>query len=104
MYRAPRANHAIRQVSPYPSATARGYCDRRHFAWRKAVLLRDNYTCRDCGGLCHRKLDAHADHIIAVQDRPDLRYEIANGQCLCAACHARKTGREVAARMAAKER
>ena len=74
-----------------PNAAARGYCDSRHAAWRKAVLLRDNYQCRACGCICAAKRQAHADHIIPVVVRPDLRYVVDNGQCLCASCHTRKT-------------
>jgi predicted restriction endonuclease len=80
-----------RRASVRPNAAARGYCDSRHTAWRRAVLLRDNWQCRACGRLCARKREAHADHIIPVAQRPDLRYVLDNGQCLCASCHTRKT-------------
>jgi 5-methylcytosine-specific restriction protein A len=74
-----------------PNAYRRGYCDSRHFAWRQAVLLRDNWQCRECGAICGRSRQAHADHVIPVVVRPDLRYDVANGQCLCHSCHSRKT-------------
>lgn len=54
-------------------------------------MERDGYTCRDCGRVCGSKGEAHADHIIPVKVREDLRYEVHNGQCLCASCHTRKT-------------
>lgn len=61
-----------------------GRTDNRKFAWRSAVLLRDNYTCQVCdqyGG------DLHIDHIKAWADYPELRFEISNGRALCRPCH-----------------
>ena len=55
------------------------------------MLLRDDYTCRECGRVCGKKREAHADHIIPVVQRLDLRYAVENGQCLCHSCHSRKT-------------
>lgn len=77
-----------------PNAYQRGYVDSKHFAWRQAVLLRDNWQCRACGRVCGKKREAHADHITPVSERPDLRYELTNGQCLCVSCHSRKTATE----------
>ena len=74
-----------------PNAYQRGYVDLKHFAWRQAVLLRDNWQCQACGRVCGKKREAHADHIVPVSERPDLRYEVSNGQCLCVSCHSRKT-------------
>jgi len=74
-----------------PNAAARGYCDKSHRAWRTAVLSRDAWACVECGRIDNSN---HADHIIPVTARPDLRYEISNGQCLCHGCHNRKTARE----------
>ena len=93
MWKPPRGAAKVRRIESRPNAAARGYCDPKHFAWRKAVLLRDGYTCRGCGRVCGRKGEAHADHIVPVKVRPDLRYEVDNGQCLCAPCHSRKTSR-----------
>ena len=91
MWRPTRAKHQIRVAESRPNAYRRGYTDSRHRAWRKAVLVRDAYTCRHCGRVCGVKGEAHADHVIPVAVRPDLRYEVDNGQCLCASCHSRKT-------------
>jgi 5-methylcytosine-specific restriction protein A len=91
MFRLPRSTAKVRRRDARPNAAARGYCDKKHKAWRAAVLLRDDYTCRSCGRVCGSKREAHADHIIPVVQRPDLRYEEANGQCLCHSCHSRKT-------------
>jgi len=91
MFKLPRPTSKARVRTYRPSAAARGYCDGRHKAWRLAVLGRDNWQCRGCGRVCGNKREAHADHIIPVAVRPDLRYEVANGQCLCHSCHSRKT-------------
>lgn len=52
--------------------------------WRRAVLERDNYTCRFCGQhggkLC-------VDHIKPFAMYPELRLAIDNGRTLCHECH-----------------
>ena len=78
-----------------PNAAKRGYCDKAHRAWRLAVLTRDAWQCQQCGRVCAQKREAHADHRIPVRARPDLRYDVGNGQCLCASCHSKKTALEV---------
>lgn len=58
--------------------------DNRKFAWRDAILLRDNYTCQICdqyGG------DMHIDHIKSWSEYPELRFELSNGRALCRPCH-----------------
>lgn len=97
MWKPPRLAAKVRVMESRPNAAARGYCSKRHQAWRRAVLARDGYLCRDCGRACGSKGEAHADHIIPVKVRADLRYEVSNGQCLCASCHQRKTNREAVA-------
>jgi len=83
-----------------PNAASRGYCDKRHFAWRLAVLTRDGWRCRRCSMLCTKKGEAHADHISPVVAGSDRcvngvsRYDVAGGQCLCAHCHQKKTNAE----------
>lgn len=98
MIRPPRANYKIVRRDNGPNAHQRGYCSPQHKAWRLAVLERDNWQCKACGRVCAKKREAHADHIIAVVSRPDLRFDIANGQCLCASCHSRKTVEETVGR------
>ena len=52
--------------------------------WRKAVFERDRYTCQHCGKV-GGELNAH--HIKAWKSFPELRFEVSNGQTLCADCH-----------------
>jgi 5-methylcytosine-specific restriction protein A len=94
MWKPPRGTAKIRRLEARPNAYRRGYTDGRHRAWRLAVLERDGYICRDCGRVCGSKGEAHADHIIPVKVRSELRYEVDNGQCLCASCHQKKTSTE----------
>jgi 5-methylcytosine-specific restriction protein A len=91
-YRPPRLRtHSRRDDSVRPNASARGYTDKQHRKWRQAVLTRDAWACVDCGRIDQAN---HADHIVPVAERPDLRYELTNGACRCRACHSRKTIRE----------
>ncbi len=91
------------RVEQRPNAAARGYCDRRHRAWRLAVLRRDNWQCRACGRVCGGPREAHADHVSPVVLGTERcsngvsRYDVGNGQCLCVRCHAVKGLRERAA-------
>jgi 5-methylcytosine-specific restriction endonuclease McrA len=79
-----------RDDSARPNAAARGYCDKRHRAWRQAVLTRDAFACVDCGRIDQAN---HADHVVAISQGGE-RYDVGNGQTLCVRCHARKTRRE----------
>ena len=85
-----RTSRPKRDDTARPNAAARGYCDKAHRRWRQAVLTRDAWTCRDCGRVCSGYREAHADHIVAIAQGGE-RYDVANGACRCAACHARKT-------------
>lgn len=51
--------------------------------WRKAVLKRDNYTCRKCGST----KNIEVDHIKRWKEHPELRHEMSNGRALCRECH-----------------
>lgn len=55
--------------------------------WREAVFQRDNWTCQDCGV---RGTELHPHHKKAFATHPELRFDVDNGQTLCAPCH-RKT-------------
>jgi len=52
--------------------------------WRKAVFIRDDYTCQICG---QRGGKLNADHIKAFSTHPDLRLDVDNGRTLCYECH-----------------
>lgn len=60
------------------------YLTPEHRAWRTAVMARARYRCA-CGDRAR-----YADHIIELRDGgPPL--DPANGEALCARCHAHKT-------------
>ncbi len=86
-----------RDDSNRPSAAARGYCSKKHKAWRLAVLVASAYQCKQCGRVCSGSGEAHADHISPVVHGTEFcengrsRYDVQGGQCLCIRCHARKT-------------
>ena len=90
-HRPPRLRtHSKRDDSARPNAAARGYCDRRHRAWRQAVLTRDAWQCRSCGRVCASPGEAQADHVVPIAQGGE-RYDVDNGQTLCIRCHGRKT-------------
>ncbi len=55
-----------------------------YIQWRRAIYIRDNFTCQRCGkyGV---KLEAH--HIKQFATHPELRFDISNGITLCKSCH-----------------
>ena len=56
---------------------------KKSFAWRNQVLIRDNFTCKQCGV----RFDLQAHHIYSYKHEPDLRYDVNNGITLCSLCH-----------------
>lgn len=54
-------------------------------ACRAIVLVRDNFTCKKCGGQ-----GSDVDHIKKRSTHPELRYELTNLQTLCRTCHRKK--------------
>lgn len=91
------ADHKQHQSQTYDRARTsshdRGY-DASWRATRLQALKRDQYLCRDClqRGLVTPAVDV--DHIIPVEQRPDLRLDLANLQSLCLPCHRAKTAAE----------
>ena len=53
-------------------------------AWRKAVFIRDGFTCQICGQVGG---DLNAHHIKPFAQFPDLRFDESNGVTLCKRCH-----------------
>lgn len=68
-----------------------------HVAWAKAVKARDNYHCVRCGA-GGDGVRLYADHVVELADG-GAKLDVANGQTLCAPCHAAKTQRAKAARV-----
>lgn len=58
--------------------------------WRKAILIRDKFTCQLCGQIGH-KLQAH--HKKEWANFKELRYDLDNGVTLCEDCHKNKAHR-----------
>ena len=100
-HKPPTLRSAVTAETYRPNAYQRGYTDRRHQAWRLAVLTRDAWQCRACGRVCSRRAEAHADHISPVVHGTDhcrdgrSRYDVAGGQTLCVSCHQQKTNAEM---------
>lgn len=56
--------------------------------WRREVRERDDYTCQYPGcGKRSKRIDVH--HIAKRTERPDLKFEVSNGVCLCRLHHQR---------------
>ena len=57
--------------------------------WRKAVFIRDNFTCVLCNYKSKgtRPSDIHADHIRQFSVYPELMFDVSNGRTLCIPCH-----------------
>ena len=58
---------------------------------RGYVLLRDDYTCRNCGNP-YPEDNLECDHIIPLAEGG--LDNASNAQCLCTPCHAEKTKSE----------
>lgn len=64
----------------------KGRGSKKYKEWRLLILERDNYKCV----ICQSEKYLHCDHIIPWNENPDLRFDVSNGQTLCAACHLKK--------------
>lgn len=56
--------------------------------WSTNVLIRDNYTCQDCGLHEPEILEVH--HIVSKQVAPEKQFDLDNGITLCPNCHKRR--------------
>jgi 5-methylcytosine-specific restriction protein A len=54
-------------------------------------MIRDHGLCQEC--LKHERIEQAkvVDHIKRVDQHPELRLDLNNLQCLCQACHNKKT-------------
>lgn len=55
-----------------------------NYEWKKAVFIRDDYTCQSCG---IRGGGLQADHIKPYSLFPEERWNLDNGRTLCVPCH-----------------
>lgn len=60
-------------------------------ALRFMARRRDGFACVQCGA----KGRLEVDHIKPIRTHPELALDLGNLQCLCIACHARKTRQEI---------
>ena len=76
------------------SASSRGY----DADWRRcrAAFLFAHPLCRFCEEADQVTAATVADHIISIQERPDLRLDWGNLRPLCKECHDRRTARDQA--------
>lgn len=52
--------------------------------WAKKVKIKHDFTCLCCG---QRGGKLHSHHIQSWKNKPELRFDIDNGVCLCYDCH-----------------
>ncbi|WP_235451337.1 HNH endonuclease [Gemmobacter sp. LW-1] len=55
------------------------------------ALRRDGFACVQCGA----RNDLEVDHVQPVRSAPERAFDLTNLQCLCPACHSRKTRLEI---------
>lgn len=55
--------------------------------WRRRVFHRDKYTCQSCGLMPSKHGQLRAHHVLPWATHPEHRFDIDNGQTLCADCH-----------------
>jgi len=84
-----------RTVPLPPKTVSPHYLSHEHQHWSNQVRQRANYICEQCG---RNEMRMFADHIVELSDG-GAPYDINNGQCLCGACHTRKTVGERARRL-----
>jgi len=66
------------------------YKTARWKAVRQAARRRDDWQCVQCGA----RGRVEVDHVVPLRDG-GAPFDLSNLQCLCAACHARKTRIEI---------
>ena len=63
------------------------YCKNAWQHKRKQILVRDNYTCRECRRYGKYKNANHVHHIYPAEFYPEWAFESWNLITLCQACH-----------------
>ena len=75
-------HHSWKDGATTEARRARNSVD--YVRWRTDVFTRDDYTCQACGAT---RVFLEAHHIKSFAAHRDLRFDVANGQTLCAPCH-----------------
>ncbi len=93
----------VERVDRSAKAKAAIYSSKEFLAWRARVIARAGGRCEavEDGKRCRRQLPDHrvyADHRVELRDG-GAPFDLANGQCLCASHHARKTAQARGTRM-----
>jgi 5-methylcytosine-specific restriction enzyme A len=70
-----------------PSAALRGY-DRRWKRFRLDYLAANPMCSQHCG-----RVATEVDHVISIEERPDLRLNINNVRSMCKPCHSARTAK-----------
>jgi hypothetical protein len=92
----PRIPSLTGRSVPWPDKLVKPhYHDPKHQDWSKQVRERAGYICEQCG---RSEFRMFADHIVELEDG-GAPFDVSNGQCLCGACHTRKTIGERANRL-----
>lgn len=68
----------------YSSIRQTDYRSKRYRDFRKSVLDRDSWACRDCDAT---RVQFHVHHLKSWGPYPKLRYRKSNGLTLCVPCH-----------------
>ncbi|MCW5695800.1 MAG: HNH endonuclease [Bauldia sp.] len=92
----------VAALPPAPKQTDPHYLTPAHREWRRQVLQRDGYQCRDPEHDPARPRSGvrlFADHIVELKDG-GAALDVSNGLARCASCHAAKTHREKRRRQA----
>ena len=78
-------------MKDYHRHSAKVTRSKRWKALRLEALRRDGWRCAQCGARGRLEVD----HIEPVRSAPERAFDLGNLQCLCPACHARKTRIEI---------
>lgn len=78
-------------MTKYHRHSAKVTRSKRWKALRLEALRRDGWQCVKCGARGRLEVD----HIAPVRTAPERAFDLTNLQCLCGACHARKTRLEI---------